>query len=90
MFVYAEMSGWIGFGGKVPESALTIAYHQDTARLRRVVEVVARHAKPEKGLLVPGMPEAEDADQALDAFLEFRRMVHQRLRPDAGRPTEGQ
>jgi hypothetical protein len=47
--------------------------------LRENVEVNARHAYDGKTLLVPGIPEAEHDDDALDALERFGLLIKMRL-----------
>lgn len=76
-FVYR--SGEIGFGDQVAEGCLAIA-QGDAMRLRTAVQAVARHAYDGQTLLVPGVPEADDDNDALNAVHAFCRRVHQRMR----------
>lgn len=78
MFAYAWRSGLIQFGRKVPDGALCIA-EGPAKKLRPSVEAVARHAYDNETLLVPGIPEAKDDDEALDALFVFQSLVEGRL-----------
>ena len=72
VFAWAWQSGLIEFGRKVPEGALKFATGIDTA-LQERVGVLARHGKGQsKGkLLVPGVPEAENDIEKVDAFIAW-------------------
>lgn len=88
MIAYTWASGLIEFGGETPEGALPIAIAKDAQqgeRLREIVRVLARHGKGEsKGqLLVPGIPEASDQQQAMKALQRFNALVQADL---AGEP----
>lgn len=75
---YAWQSGLIEFGCRCPQGALAIA-SWDEPRLKEVVSTLARHAYDGKTPLVPGVPEAEDGDQKVDALLEFAERVREAL-----------
>lgn len=80
--VYADRRGVIGFGTRVPRGLLLVASDASHERLYDVVEVLARHAYDGETLLVPGIPEAETDDQAVDALIAFRDQVRVRLAPE--------
>lgn len=73
-YAYCDASGLIAFGPSVPEWALPIA-RGPLNTLRERVEVVARHAYDGHSLLVPGVPEAEDQMQAVEALIAFRKWI---------------
>lgn len=81
-FAFADRRGVISFGHHVPAGQLIIVDDPDDAKLRAVVEVVARHAYDGETLLVPGIPEAESNVDALDALIAFRQQVARRLFPE--------
>lgn len=67
---YCYRSGQIEFGQKTPRGAIVIA--EGPAQLvRETVEVSARHAYDGVTLLVTGIPEAENGDEALEALLAY-------------------
>lgn len=66
-YAYAWRSGLIEFGSVVPEGAIEVAQSMDIKGLRDAVTVCARHGYDGQ-LLVPGVPEASDGDQATDAL----------------------
>lgn len=74
MRAYCYASGEICFGRSLPEGALPIARGPAKA-LRQRMEVVARHAYDGKTLLVPGVPEAANQIEAVDALLRFREWI---------------
>lgn len=79
MKAFAGRDGVIEFGGFVPDGRLAIASSADADKLRSTIEGCCRHAYDGVTLLVPGIPEAENDDAALDALLAFNRGVHERL-----------
>ncbi|PPQ35156.1 hypothetical protein SAMN06265338_1324 [Rhodoblastus acidophilus] len=76
---YADRTGVIGFAKKCPAGALPIARHADLERLKSQVSALARVGHDNKTLLVPGVPEAENSDQAVDAMVNFTNRVSARL-----------
>lgn len=70
MHAFCYASGQIGFGARIPAGALPIAKGPRT-KLVEWLEAVARHAYDGEALLVPGVPEADNQDDALDALLAF-------------------
>lgn len=84
MKAYAFATGEIEFGQRVPYGAL--AFSEGPAKLlREIVSAQARHAHDGETLLVPGIPEADNQDDALDALILFRSRVEARLRKETGR-----
>jgi len=87
----AWRSGLIGFTrpGLVPAGAIAFASGPHR-QLRRIVESLGRlgMGKSAGSLLVPGVPEAATANDAVDALSEFSRRVKshlQALETSAGR-----
>lgn len=84
MIAYCYANGRIGFGRKTPEGALPIA-KAPAKKLRKAVMVIARMSYPSKRggndevPLVPGIPEANNQNEGLDALLKFRMQVRSRL-----------
>lgn len=72
VFAWAWQSGLIQFGRVVPEGALKFATGIDTA-LQELVGVLARHGqgKSDGKLLVPGIPEAQDLYEQVDALIAW-------------------
>lgn len=62
----------------VPEGAIVLATGKRD-RLETILSAVARHAHDGETLLVPGLPEAADSDQAIAAATSFKRMIDRRL-----------
>lgn len=87
MKAFCYRSGEIEFGGIVPEGALEIARSRSSRKLRKIIEINARHAKTGSILLVPGVPEAESDDDALEACLRFKKLVAMRLAGEKGWPA---
>lgn len=67
---YCYRSGQIKVGPRCPEGALPLAYGPES-RLRKAVSVRARHAYDGKTKLVPGVPEADNEDAAIEAARQF-------------------
>lgn len=82
MKAYCYRSGQIRFGGRTPRGAILFAEAtpEGECLLRGIVSVLARHAYDGKTLLVPGVPEAVDAEAALAALHRFQDEVRERLR----------
>lgn len=74
-------SGQIEFGdvGTVPDGAIVVASGAK-AHLRVVIEATARHGKGASAgkLLVPGIPEAEDQQEAGDALEKWTEWLRKR------------
>lgn len=62
----------------VPEGTIVLATGK-RHRLEEVLSAVARHAYDGETLLVPGLPEAADSNQALAAATAFQQMLNRRL-----------
>ncbi len=77
LFAYSWRTGRVDFGPTVPEGALEIARDYES-RLRKNVTPACRLAYDNETLLVPGVPEADSDDEALDAILKFRDWIRQR------------
>lgn len=70
IFAYAWASGLIEFGTTYPDGALPI-YSGEEAPLREAVMISARHSRINDDMLVPGIPEAVNQREALDALINF-------------------
>lgn len=79
MKAFCFRSGEIGFGEGTPEGALELCQSSHEELLKCIVEVNARHAKGSEILLVPGIPEAATDDIALDACIQFRELLIDKL-----------
>ncbi|HEU4958981.1 MAG TPA: host nuclease inhibitor protein [Sphingomonas sp.] len=73
-YAYAWRSGMIETGPAVPDGAIPIA-RGGLKRLSRLIDATARHAYDGATLLVPGVPEADSDDAALDALLAYRDWI---------------
>ncbi len=82
-YAYCDRTGTIEFGETVPDGRLPIAKHDDRAQLEEKVGVVARLAYDNVTLLVPGIPEADDDESALEALEDMVEQVKKRLGPSA-------
>ncbi|WP_205529913.1 hypothetical protein [Agrobacterium deltaense] len=58
-------------------------------RLKRILCACARHAYDGKTLLVPGLPEADNDLQAINAVKAFEQMLRERLAKGPHRRTKG-
>ncbi|ENJ2428507.1 host nuclease inhibitor protein [Salmonella enterica] len=74
---YCWASGLIEFGNALPEGALPIVTGSEK-QVCDEVTVMARHAY-NGDLLVPGIPEAADQNEAREALVRFSRVVHERV-----------
>ncbi|EIW7681366.1 host nuclease inhibitor protein [Salmonella enterica] len=74
---YCWASGLIEFGHTLPEGALPIVTDSEK-QVCDEVTVMARHAY-NGDLLVPGIPEAADQNEAREALVRFSRVVHERV-----------
>lgn len=68
---YCDASGVIEFGDWLPGGRLPIAAGPQD-KLRELVSGACRHAYDGKTLLVPGIPEAANQSEGLDALRRFR------------------
>ncbi|EDG5874071.1 host nuclease inhibitor protein [Salmonella enterica subsp. enterica serovar Newport] len=75
---YCWASGLIEFGNTLPEGALPIVTGNEK-QVRDEVTVMARHAYS-GDLLVPGIPEAADQNEAREALERFSRVIQERLK----------
>lgn len=82
MKAFAWSNGRIEFGQRVPKGALQIASGK-AKKVRNVISATARHAYDGVTLLVPGVPEAENEDAALDALIAFCKWVEPRFKEEA-------
>lgn len=83
-----DRSGTISFtSGPIPAGSLPIARHDNPALLRGSVAALARVAYDQKSLMVPGVPEALNGEQALKALITFTERVTERLRADLDQTT---
>lgn len=69
--------------GRLPVGSASSA---DARRFKEIVSVNARHAYDGVTLLVPGIPEANNDDEAMDRLLYFRRLVEMRMNGEKGWP----
>jgi hypothetical protein len=70
MYAYCWATGLIGFGEKLPNGALPIARGKGK-KFKAWVQVKARLAYDNKTYLVPGIPEAEDDREGIDALIKW-------------------
>ncbi|MFB5082503.1 host nuclease inhibitor protein [Raoultella sp. C349492] len=72
VIAYAWASGLIQFGTKVPNGALPIISGQEDD-VKNIIMVIARHSRTNNDLLVPGVPEAPNQHEGMNAFIKFTR-----------------
>lgn len=79
-----DAAGVVSFveGSVCPDGLLTVYHALNMEIARDLGEVVFRHGWQPGVLLVPGIPEAETKEGALDALLAFRDWLE--LRADEG------
>ena len=70
LIAYCDRQGIIDFGETLPEGRMPIHYG-DAEELKEKVQVRSRHAYDGKTLLVPGIPEADSEEEALDALARW-------------------
>ncbi|EDS4114396.1 host nuclease inhibitor protein [Salmonella enterica subsp. enterica serovar Braenderup] len=75
---YCWASELIEFGNTLPEGALPIVTGNEK-NVRDVVGVLARHAY-NGDLLVPGIPETANQNEAREALERFSRVIQERLK----------
>lgn len=71
---YAWASGLIEFGETYPDGALPIITGEEK-RVREIIGIRARHSRTNQKLLVPGVPEAGNQDDACSALIRFTDIV---------------
>jgi hypothetical protein len=77
-YAYAYADGVIHFGASVPPGALPIADGVESD-LVRAITGSARLAYDNGTWLVPGIPEAADQKEGVDALIRYRKRVLQTL-----------
>lgn len=82
-FAYADRRGVISFGHRVPVGSMHVVDDPSEPALRAAVTAHARHAYDGQTLLVPGVPEADTDDAALEALMTFRTRMSQVLAVEA-------
>ena len=76
---YGYASGHIGFTtGSIPSGALPICVG-DKDVIEQAIQGTARLAYDNETWLVPGVPEADDDNAALDAFNDYCRLIKGRI-----------
>lgn len=78
MKAYAWSNGRIDFGQRVPKGALVVCIGK-AKKVRHVITATARLAYDGVTLLVPGVPEAENEDAALDALIAYCNWIEPRF-----------
>lgn len=74
LFACCDRRGVIEFHRQVPDGLLELASGRPS-QVYRLINATARHAYDGKTLLVPGIPEAEGDDEALNAAVAFRDWI---------------
>jgi hypothetical protein len=83
MKAYVWRTGEIEFTTNKREDALPL-FDSVSPKLRDIIEVLARHCRLSKKLLVPGVPEADTEEDALIAIILFIQVVKYRERRNKG------
>ncbi|MBL4800892.1 MAG: host nuclease inhibitor protein [Emcibacter sp.] len=74
MSAYVWRTGLIEFGRYIPKGALPL-----WSGRKSIIEVIARHSRHNNDLFVPGVPEAENDVEAMEAMLAFNDEIIKRL-----------
>ncbi len=79
---FCYRSGQIGFAenGAIPDGALMLT-RGSRETVETIVSALARHAYDNKTLLVPGIPEAENDEQAFKAMMTFIDRIARQAQP---------
>ena len=77
LYAYCWQSGHLEFVRVAPEGTITIATIRTKAERARV-EVCCRHCRHSDDLLIPGIPEAESEQAAIDALVLFCQQLRKR------------
>ena len=75
---YCWRDGSIGIDRRLPKNAIKLG-EAHGIRLKKAVSVCARHSRDGLALLVPGIPEADNDTEALQAVQHFREQLSRRL-----------
>lgn len=86
--IVCHRSGEAFVSRRVPKGTMKIVTGHGR-RLKRVLCACARHAYDGKTLLVPGLPEADNDLQAINAVKAFEQMLRERLAKGPHRRTKG-
>lgn len=78
LFAYCWENGLIAFGHTVPEGVALMAHSDNEELLWEKMNVWARHAYDGTSLLVPGIPEAKDPAEAVDALYKWLGFLNER------------
>jgi predicted ATPase len=70
IYAFCYRNGIIKFGPRMPKGALPL-FHGGNRPVRELTSAVARHGYKRGVLLVPGIPEAKNDDEALKACEAF-------------------
>lgn len=73
---------------RVPKGTMKIVTGHGR-RLKRILSICARHAYDGETMLVPGLPEADNDLQAINAVKAFEQMLRNRLAKGPHRRTKG-
>ena len=84
-YAYCDATGVIKFGDFVPDSSLEIMQGDDKL-VRNTMVSIARHAYDGVTLLVPGIPEAKDQNEGIDALIKFKQWIKDRQPKKAKKP----
>jgi hypothetical protein len=81
MQAYCNALGVIDFAKReAPLGALALASHHNGDGLRQIVEIMALHSQDKLTLLVPGIAENANSDEAQLAAVRFAKKLRERLK----------
>ncbi len=75
-----DRRGVIRIGDDAPRGDLVLASATRPERLMKAVQAIARHGYDNATWLVPGVPEADNDDAAMEAVVAFQERLHRHLR----------
>lgn len=84
---FCYRSGHVGFGTVVPKGAIFLM-SVPTIKVRETIEVQCRLSKTTDDIFIPGVPEADNDDEALNAVKKFIARVQWCLLPNGKRPSD--
>jgi hypothetical protein len=73
-------SGLVELADFAPEGAIELGEVRTKAQ-RDKLDVICRHARTGDDRFIPGVPEADDDDAAMDAVIEFMQQMKKRKIP---------
>ena len=86
-YVSAFRDGTISIGAKCKGALVLAKTARSDKKLRAIVSSIARHGYEAGVLLVPGVPEADTDNDALDAVMRFKKVIAWRTAGNVGWPA---